>query len=413
MFLLSGCDNGEREKPIRVVVPFAPGGGSDTLARVLAREVEAVDKGGPSWVILNVPGAGGTIGSRRVKNARPDGRTLLFLHDGLLTAKYAGQALYGPEAFLPIAATGQVGMVLCVATGSEFSSLRGLLEAAAEEPDSVTFSANIGAPSYFMARKVEQVHGKAQFRYVQSGGGARRFADLSGGHVVASAFSVSEYLNFREGGIKALAILSENRHPALEEVPTALEEDLPILYTNLQGWWAPRGTTPETVNNLQESLQSAFASPAMQSHLQQQCIDPVFLNSDGLSAAMEEKKQSLETLDLEFEEKTLPPIEITLGVAVFFGVSLAWVGRTNQSALPADPAWKGGKTPLLAFLVFAFVTSLALPGPLFLPAGVLFVFLITILSVGREHLSTTCLVSVLAPATLYLFLSSLLGIELP
>ncbi|MEM1441657.1 MAG: tripartite tricarboxylate transporter substrate binding protein, partial [Verrucomicrobiota bacterium] len=330
-FAFSGCGTSTREKPIRVIVPFAPGGGSDTLARVLVREVEASGSGGPSWVIINVPGAGGTIGSRRVKNASPDGKTLLFLHDGILTAKYARQALYGPEAFTPVAATGQVGMVVCVAADSEITSLPDLLTKAADVPDSVTFSANIGAPSYFMARKLEQVHGTARFRYVQSGGGARRFADLSGGHVTASAFSVSEYLNFRDGGIKALAILNEERHPELASVPTAQEEGLPIFYNNLQGWWAPPNTPREAIAELQKSLQTAFSSASMQSHLKKQCIDPVYLDAEGLNSAMAAKTDALESLDLDFGDSILPPVETALGLALLLGGILAVVGRSGEA----------------------------------------------------------------------------------
>lgn len=408
-----GCDGGKREKPVRVVVPFAPGGGSDTLARVLVREVEALDENDSAWVILNVPGAGGTIGSRRVKNSRPDGKTLLFLHDGILTAKYAQQALYGPEAFEPVAGTGQVGMVVCVATDSEVASLPDLLDRAARTPDSVTFSANIGAPSYFMARKLEQIHGRARFRYVQSGGGARRFADLSGGHVVASAFSVSEYLNFREGGIRALAILNGERHPALDAVPTASEEGIPIVYTNLQGWWASQGTPKEVTLELQRTLKSAFSSVAMQSYLEQQCIDPLFLDSKQLGAAMSDKVQALETLDLGFEDKDLPPIEAILGVAFLLGCILSFTGSLRKTASPSSMELPDRKAILFAMLILGFVLSLSLPFDSFLIFGILFVFSMTMLATGTERLPATVLAAVLAPGILYLFLSSLLGIDLP
>lgn len=415
LFSGSGCNSDPESKPVKVIVPFAPGGGSDTLARVVVREIQDQRKGDSPWVIINVPGAGGTIGSRRVKNARPDGKTLLFLHDGILTAKYAGQAIYGPEAFIPIAVTGQLGMVICVAEDSEFQSLDDLMQKASVEPESVTFAANIGAPSYFMARRLEQAQGEAAFRYVQSGGGARRFADLSGGHVAASAFSISEYLNFREGGIRALAVLDRVRHPAMPDVPSAIEEGYPITYTNLQGWWAPAGTPESTVKNLQLTLQAAIESPEMQAYSEQQCIDPVFLSSTELELAMKEKASELVQLELGFERKHLPPVEWMLAVCLLAGGILA-------RGKPIKPRLKSGMetAPVhwrrnfgLAAVLAAFIASLSLPAAMFLVAGIPFMLASGILTMGFKDFRTTAMVAIAAPAILFLFLSTLLGIDLP
>lgn len=78
-------------RPVKVVVPFGAGGGSDTFARIVQRAVRDQHLLPQPLVIINVPGAGATIGSRRVKDARPDGYTLLMLHEAILTAKYSGQ----------------------------------------------------------------------------------------------------------------------------------------------------------------------------------------------------------------------------------------------------------------------------------------------------------------------------------
>src|SRR6056297_1073998 len=96
--LCLGCRPGDdiagsaySQRPIRVVVPFSAGGGSDTFVRILQRAIDEQQILEEPLVIVNVPGAGGTIGSRRVKDARPDGYTLLLLHDGILTAQHSGQ----------------------------------------------------------------------------------------------------------------------------------------------------------------------------------------------------------------------------------------------------------------------------------------------------------------------------------
>ncbi|MDF1655982.1 MAG: tripartite tricarboxylate transporter substrate binding protein [Verrucomicrobiales bacterium] len=411
----SGCEEDFNSEPIKVIVPFAPGGGSDTLARVLVREIQKQPERGPTWVIINVPGAGGTIGSRRVKNARPDGKTLLFLHDGILTAKYAKQALYGPEAFTPIGVTGQLGMVICVAEESQFGSLRDLMQQAAAEPETVTFAANIGAPSYFMARRLEQAHGGAAFRYVQSGGGARRFADLSGGHVSASAFSISEYLNFREGGIRALAILDENRHPLLQDVPSAIEEDYQITYSNLQAWWAPAGTPETIIDELQLTLKRAIESPEMQRYSKQQCIDPLFMNSEGLELAMNRKSAELGNLKLGFDREHQPPIELMLTFCLLVGVCLSMSKpcKLPQKSKTHEPSHSSWKHIALATILVGFISSLSLPADMFLLAGIPFVLVSGLLTMGNDSLRLTTLIAIAAPLILFLFLSTLLGIDLP
>lgn len=134
------------QRPIKVIVPFSAGGGSDTFARIIQRAIEDQELLPEPLVIVNVPGAGGTIGSRRVKDARPDGYTLLLLHDGIMTAQHSGQAAYGPEAFEPVAGTGDVGLVIAVTDDSPYQSLEHLMRVVVDEPDTILFSANLVLP---------------------------------------------------------------------------------------------------------------------------------------------------------------------------------------------------------------------------------------------------------------------------
>ncbi len=122
LIVVSGCAQSSTsepvtypQRPIKLIVPFAAGGGSDTFARILQKAIEEHQLLSQPLVIINVPGAGGTVGSRRVKNARPDGYTLLLLHEGIMTSQAAGLTNFGPEAFQPICGTGSTGMVICLA----------------------------------------------------------------------------------------------------------------------------------------------------------------------------------------------------------------------------------------------------------------------------------------------------------
>ena len=157
--------------PLKLVVPFAPGGGSDTFARIIQKVVRDEKLSPVPLVIVNVPGAGGTIGSRQVRDAKADGQTLLLLHDGIFTAKYSGKVSFGADAFEPVVAMGRGGMVLAVKSDSRYSDLSSLLAEAASNPDSITYSTNLGAPSHFAGLMLEQAQSGASFRFVQGGGG--------------------------------------------------------------------------------------------------------------------------------------------------------------------------------------------------------------------------------------------------
>lgn len=280
-------------KPIKVIVPFAAGGGSDTFTRIVQRAVERHDLLPQPLVVMNVPGAGGTIGARRVRHARPDGYTLLQLHDGLLTSKYSGNAEFGPEAFLPVAGTGRMAHIIAVKETSAFEDLPSLLDAAIENPDSIVFAVGIGAPSHYAGLMLEKASAGARFRFTQSGGGAKRFASLLGGHTDVTTFSVAEFVDFRISGVRALAILSESRHAIIPDVRTAREQGVDVVSTNMHFWWAPRDTPADRVQKIAGMLADVLETEEVQIQLRQLATDPVMLRGDALVRDLAEREKAI------------------------------------------------------------------------------------------------------------------------
>lgn len=419
LFLFSSVSFGFPDRPVKVIVPFSPGGGSDTFARIMLRTINSSGKSSEPWVVVNIPGAGGVIGSRRALNAAPDGHTLLFLHDGIVTARYSGLSAYGPEAFEPIAGTGTLGAVICVGESTDFQTLPQLLDYAAENPDTVTFAANIGAPSWFMARVVLHAHGTADFRFVQSGGGARRFSDLIGDHVTASAFSVAEYLNFKDGGLRALVYLGKERHSALPEVPSAGELGLDADYQNLQAWWAPKGTPPEKISMLSDILESAMQDESFRAELAKQQIDPVFLDSGELAANMQTRAERIESLGLAKPSISLPRLEIAFLLLASAGGLLAFrETRRSTETQTLSPVQITDPTLLrrAAFATGSIGLYLVLVQFTAIPFEVLtFLFILTTILwlAGRDRFARTLLTSFTVPLLGYLFLHRLLGLEMP
>ena len=274
-------------RPVKVVVPFAAGGGSDTFGRIIQNAIRENELLPQPMVIVNVPGAGGTIGSRRVRSTRPDGYTIMLLHEGILTARHSGQAPFGPEAFTPIIGTGDSTQVIAVSADSEFDDLKTLMDETAEHPGKIVFSANIGAPSHFAGLMLQGRREGAEFRYTQNGGGAKRLAAILGGHVDVSAFSIAEYVQFRESGVKALALLGAERNSDLPELPTAAEQGYEVISQNMQFWWAPLGTPPERITVLADAIEAAMQTPEVQQRLAEMRLDPRTVRGQQLDAEIE------------------------------------------------------------------------------------------------------------------------------
>ena len=368
LFCLSGVGAAWSEdtfpsKPVKIVVPFGVGGGSDTFVRVLQLGLERGKFLPESAVVLNVPGAGGTIGSYRVKNARPDGYVILNLHDGIFTARHAGKCLYGPEAFEPIAATGQVPSVIAVAATSPYQTLKDLLEAAAREPDTITMGANLGAPSHLTGLELQALVEGAAFRYVPTGGGSSRSKALVGGHLEASAFSLSEILQEEGGGLRTLAILSAERHPSLPDIPTAIEQGYALERSTTQYWWAPKGTPPERIAYLADMLKQAIAQPDAAERLRALQVSPFFLEGEELRthvAREDERVRAMkmtEPVDVPDITPALAAVCALLGIGAFCSGGLRPALGENRAAHPLRPLVLGGL--LTAYVVG--LTVLRLP----------------------------------------------------
>lgn len=343
-------------------MPFGPGGGSDTFARIIKAAIDEQELLDQPLVIINAPGAGGTIGSRRVRNEKADGYTVLLLHDAIITAKYYKKVLYGPEEFEPVAGTGQSGMVIAVHVDSPHESLTDLLIKASENTDTVTFAANLGAPSHFIGLMIQEEHGTAKFRFVNSGGGADRYSDIKGGHIEATAFSLEEYLRFKPDGIRALAYLGKERHPEVPEIPTAIEQGINVTSKNTQYWWMPKGTPPEHVQFFAKVLEKAMQSESVQTKLKSMKIDPIYLSGDALAQHLKDADEAYAGVDpgVESPLPNLPLIlsllTLVFGLAVIYQRKLGSHQQTEDTNSISKKDW--ALVAVSGLMVAAFAVSL-------------------------------------------------------
>jgi tripartite-type tricarboxylate transporter receptor subunit TctC len=249
--------------PIRLIVPFAPGGSNDNIARVLADKLGA--RLGQTVVIENKGGAGGTIGTDLVAKAAPDGYTLLFASTSITTNAASGKKLpYDPAKDLdPIGLIGAGPFAVVVSNEFKVNSLKEFIDAARAKPKTITYgSAGIGGLNHLgtellaWTAKIELVH-------IPYKGIGPAFTDILGGNlqmVLPSLASVTPQL--KAGKMRGLAVTSAQRSPLLPELPTVSEAGLPGF--QLEVWWgllAPARTPTAVVKRLNTELNAVLAQP--------------------------------------------------------------------------------------------------------------------------------------------------------
>ncbi|MGX5846115.1 tripartite tricarboxylate transporter substrate-binding protein [Mesorhizobium sp. PL10] len=251
------------ERTITVVVPFAAGGPTDTVTRLVA---EAMSKDlGQQIIVENVGGAGGTLGAGRVANADPDGYTLLLHHIGMATSAtlYRKLAYDTLNAFEYVGLVTEVPMAIVARKDLEPTDLKGLVEYAKANKDSITVAnAGIGAASHLCGMLFMSAIGTPLVTVPYKGTGPA-MTDLLGGQVDMMCDQTTNTTKQIQGGtIKAYAVTTPERLDVLKDVPTTIEGGLPAVQVGIwHGLYAPKGTPAAVTDRLSKSLQVALKDP--------------------------------------------------------------------------------------------------------------------------------------------------------
>ena len=211
------------DRPIRLIVPFPPGGPTDYVARLVAQHVSA--KLG-QVVLDNRPGAGGTIASKAVANAEPDGYTLLYGSSatlGIAPALYKNVEYDPIKSFAPVALVSRVPFVLGVAAAVPANTLGEFIAYAKANPGKLNFGATIGTPPHLVGELFKFTTG-VDILYVPYKGAAQAMTDLLAGQMHLTIEGATTLLaHIQSGKVRPLAVMSPQRIPALPDVPTMLE----------------------------------------------------------------------------------------------------------------------------------------------------------------------------------------------
>jgi hypothetical protein len=200
---------------------------------------------------------------------------------------------------------------------SPYTSLKSLLDAATEKPDEIVYGVNMGAPSHFLARRLEHVHPGAKFRYTQAGDGTDRLGKLVGGHIQAATFSATEMLNFEGQGLRGLAIFGPQRRESLPDLPTALEQGVDVEEVNSQYWWFPKKTPQDRIDYMANVLRKAMQTETVLKRLTELHIPPRFLSGPEHEAYLENRIEAAQSVGQQ-ESPDVPdiPLIVCCGLGV-------------------------------------------------------------------------------------------------
>lgn len=280
-------------KPVRLVVPFAPGGSTDVVARMVGQKLSTL------WnqpvVIENRAGAGGNVGADVVAKAQGDGYTLLMASGSVTInpALYKKMPFDTKKDLAPITNVAQGPMLVVVKDAAPYKNLKDLIAAAKAKPGSVNFaSAGVGSQVHLAAENFADAAG-VDLQHVPYRGEALGYTDLAAGQVqmMVGNFAAASAL-VGPNRLRALAVTSKTRMPQMPDVPTASEAGLPG-FENV-GWFglfAPAGTPSAVIQKVQRDVASVMAETEVKARLYVQ----------GMSPAVNTPADFARQLDLEFE----------------------------------------------------------------------------------------------------------------
>jgi tripartite-type tricarboxylate transporter receptor subunit TctC len=264
-------------RTINIVVPFAPGGPTDTVTRLVG---QAMGKSlGQTMIVENVAGAGGTIGVEKVARAKPDGYTLLLMHIGISTAP----SLYRSLPFDPVKDLEPVGLVtnvpMTVIGNKDFApkDMKELIAYVKANKDKVTYAnAGVGAASHLCGMLLMTAM-QTDVTTVPYKGTAPAMTDVLGGQVNFMCDQTTNTTPQIKGGkVKAYAVTTKQRLKTMPDVPTVDESGLKgFEVTVWHGIWAPHGTPKPIIDKLAKALQAALRDPAIVARFAELGTEPV------------------------------------------------------------------------------------------------------------------------------------------
>lgn len=259
------------ERPVKLVVPFSPGGGTDLIGRTLASGMTKAL--GQTVIVENKPGAGTLIGSDAVAKSAPDGYTLVvasFAH-AVNPSMVPKMPYASDKAFTPVILIGRGPNVLVVRAASPYKSVKDIAQAAAANPDKLSYASQGNGTSAHLAGEMFTNLAKVRMTHIPYRGAGPALTDLLGGQVdmmFATSSAVGSFID--AGKLRALAVTAPERSSALKGVPTIAETVPGYAVESWYGLYAPAGTPADVVSKLHAAAKKAAQSDEFRLKVEQE-----------------------------------------------------------------------------------------------------------------------------------------------
>jgi tripartite-type tricarboxylate transporter receptor subunit TctC len=276
---------GESGPLTKMIFPFAAGGGGDTLCRLLAQQVgQLLDR---NVIVENRTGGDGLIGIKTVKNANPDGATILVTTGPtmyLLPMVETEPSFDLNKDFVPVSLLARFEFGVVVGPAVDATDFKGFVAWLRANPGKATFGVpSNGTIPHFTGSKLEQVLGVPMTR-VAYRGSAPAINDLIGGHLPFAIVTIADAIpQHRAGTVKILAVSSAERSPFLPDVPTLKESGVDLVADAWYGMWLPAGSSREFASQLSAAVVASLAKPEVREKLLAIGLIPVGTTPDGLT----------------------------------------------------------------------------------------------------------------------------------
>jgi tripartite-type tricarboxylate transporter receptor subunit TctC len=293
MLAAIGLDAGAQawpSKPVKIIVPYPPGGAVDVATRKVAQKLN--EQLGQPFVIENKPGAAGTIGSQLVAKSPPDGYTLLAndMSYSLYPHVFRSLAWDHEKDLVPATTTMFAPYAIAVKADAPYKTLADLLAAARKEPGKLTYGSGGPGSAPHFATEALMIAANAEMTHIPYKGAGEAMTGLIGGQIdVLMSSTPSLMTQAKAGKARILAVSGEKRVAALPDVPTFAEAGLRQYgIVNFNGFWAPKGTPPEVLAKLQAEVAKAVAAADVRAFFESQGGTPGGTRSDAFAAQVRE-----------------------------------------------------------------------------------------------------------------------------
>ncbi|MGP4079362.1 tripartite tricarboxylate transporter substrate binding protein [Pseudalkalibacillus sp. R45] len=274
----SGDSSNYPEKNIKLIVPWSAGGDTDVINRIAVKYLEKeLDT---KITIQNINGGSGSIGAEEAMKAEPDGYTILAGHDSIGISKLMGKTDFDYSSFEPVSLLTSAPQLIATHVDNPWDSMKDVVEQLKEDPESISFGASIGSTSHIVPLGIQD-KADVKFKIVGYDGTAKRTQALLGQHLDFGATTIpaaKEYMKANQ--LKILGIATDERTPALPDVPTLKEQGIDFTNATNRGFFAPEGTPEEIVKTLSDAVKKVAENPKFVEEMEKMGVEVRYMDNE-------------------------------------------------------------------------------------------------------------------------------------